>query len=221
MALLKDIVERRLEELGISPPEASRRGGLDRGFVADIVYGRKKSVSHEQLPRLAAALDCSVGYLVGETDNPQGFRNELDIEGVVEAGVWRLQTAPPQLPKLPLVGAPNPLGRQIAFLVRDDGADLLGITDGMVVVGIRYDDARAFGRHLRTGDVVVVRQVRDDGAEFSTSIREVVLGDDGTAALELRSRRIEVPAIPFHEGGDNHHIDVMALVTRGVKVFNL
>lgn len=64
MKPLADKVEARLAELDRNPFEAARIGGLERSFINDIRIGRKKSVSYEKLPAVAAALDWSLAELM-------------------------------------------------------------------------------------------------------------------------------------------------------------
>lgn len=64
---LKQLVERRLDELGLNPFEAATRAGLNRLFIRDILKDRKKSVQGNNQARLALALDMTVEDLVKET----------------------------------------------------------------------------------------------------------------------------------------------------------
>jgi len=61
---LKANVESRLEELGINPYEAARRGGLERNFVQDILHERKRTVRGDNLNKLAKALACEPADLI-------------------------------------------------------------------------------------------------------------------------------------------------------------
>lgn len=72
---LKANVERRLNELGINPYEAARRGGLERNFVQDILHERKRSVRGDNLDRLARGLACEPADLI-----PSGKRTVDRIE---------------------------------------------------------------------------------------------------------------------------------------------
>jgi SOS-response transcriptional repressor LexA len=56
MKTLKDIVETRLEELGLGAVEAAVQGGIERTFIRDIVEGKKKSVRSDKIAGLARAL---------------------------------------------------------------------------------------------------------------------------------------------------------------------
>ncbi len=56
MQNLKEIVAKRIKELGLEPIPAAKSVGLERGFIRDIIVGRKKSVSSNKITLLAKAL---------------------------------------------------------------------------------------------------------------------------------------------------------------------
>jgi len=56
MSKLREIVVKRLEELGLGPVEAAVQAGIERSFIRDIVEGRKASVRSDKMPMLARAL---------------------------------------------------------------------------------------------------------------------------------------------------------------------
>ncbi|WP_234835843.1 S24 family peptidase [Sinorhizobium meliloti] len=72
MTDLKTIVEKRLEELGLSPIEAATRAGLERTFLRDIIVGRKKSVRADKMGELARALSLDPGALARNEMVPVG-----------------------------------------------------------------------------------------------------------------------------------------------------
>lgn len=63
MTDLKTIVSERLAELGLKPIPAATAVGLERGYIRDIVAGRKKSVSSDKIPLLAKALQLDASRL--------------------------------------------------------------------------------------------------------------------------------------------------------------
>lgn len=77
---LKANIERRLEELGINPYEAARRGGLERNFVQDILHERKRTVRGDNLERLAKALGCDPADLL---PSARKRRDEVEYREVV------------------------------------------------------------------------------------------------------------------------------------------
>lgn len=56
MTTLKEIVAKRLEELGLGPVEAAVQGGIERTFIRDIVEDKKKSIRSDKVESLARAL---------------------------------------------------------------------------------------------------------------------------------------------------------------------
>lgn len=61
---LKEVVRERLASLERNPFEAARRGGMERGFINDILQGKKTSVRGESLAKVAKALDWSLERMV-------------------------------------------------------------------------------------------------------------------------------------------------------------
>lgn len=69
---LKEAIRTRLQELGISAREASRRAGKNLGYVGDILDGRSKAPEGENILRLAQALDMEAADLLGDSAAPRG-----------------------------------------------------------------------------------------------------------------------------------------------------
>lgn len=84
---LKDTVRSRLDELGRSPFEAARRGGLQRHFVNDILAGKKRSVRGDNLARLAQGLDWTVEELLGGASITNDLREIVGYVGADPEGV--------------------------------------------------------------------------------------------------------------------------------------
>lgn len=59
-------VRRRLTQLGRSPIEAAQRVGLERNYLRDLTKDKKNSLNQRHLSKVAAALDWTVGQLLGE-----------------------------------------------------------------------------------------------------------------------------------------------------------
>lgn len=64
---LKELVERRLDELGRNPFEAATMAGLDRLFIRDILKGKKQTVRGSNQARLALAIDMPLEDMVRMT----------------------------------------------------------------------------------------------------------------------------------------------------------
>lgn len=91
---LKARVERRLGELGITPAEATRRGGLGRTLIYEIINGVTRHVRVDTAAKLARGLDCDIGYLTGGQSEPrmsgatQARTSTALVVGDIGAGVW-------------------------------------------------------------------------------------------------------------------------------------
>lgn len=91
--ILRERVGNRLADLHLNSFEAARRAGLGRDFVNDILNGRKKSVRTEGLRRLADALQCDAGWLIGDSDTPVFVASApseiVFVEADIAAGLYR------------------------------------------------------------------------------------------------------------------------------------
>lgn len=63
MADLRTIVTDRIKELDLKPIAAAESVGLERGFIRDIIAGRKKSVASDKMVLVAHALQLDPGAL--------------------------------------------------------------------------------------------------------------------------------------------------------------
>lgn len=66
MSVLSDNISKVLKEKGLTPYQLSLAAGKNKQFVADLLSGRAKSTSHENLTYLARVLNVAVGQLTGE-----------------------------------------------------------------------------------------------------------------------------------------------------------
>lgn len=58
-------IKERLDKLGISEREASRRAGFSPSYVGDVIHGRSKEPAMPRIIKLARALECESGWLIG------------------------------------------------------------------------------------------------------------------------------------------------------------
>lgn len=165
--MLKDRVQARLEALGISQFEAAERVGRDKYFIYDFLIGKKASFKGDGPAKVARALECSIDYLSGTTDEvgtppvsgdiPVAPIKFLAYGGPIEDGVYRQSGV--SLEKLPVSVDPLdgvPLKDQIVFLMRGNAyAASHGIRDGAAVKCLVPSAA---GSAMRSGSWVVVRR---------------------------------------------------------------
>lgn len=144
---LKEIVETRLDQLGLSPIEAATRHGVERTFLRDILTGRKKSVRSDKMPLVAKLLDLDVaalskGQLVpidaATIDEPEPAGYDIPLMGYIGAGAEiepEYEQVPPE--GLDQITLPFPLPDDlIAFEVRGESM-LPFYKNGFVIVAYR------------------------------------------------------------------------------------
>lgn len=167
MDTLKEKVEARLKDLERNPFEAARRAGLERGFINDILNGRKRSVRGENLIKLAIGLDCDPNYLIGRQTTPKSSLNEgpgiVRIQGEVAAGVW-LDCGLDGWDNYELESSPFPPdGRfttesQFDVIVRGSSINRFA-RDGQRLRCVLFD---AYPWPLQDDDIVIVERFRGD-----------------------------------------------------------
>lgn len=165
---LKDRVGKLLDERGINPFEAARRGGLERSFVNDIMIGRKESVRGANLEKLAVGLGTTAQYLLtGDgsdaverklpADEPEATLPEFDIRAGASYGggqddsAWEAIEGPDGA-----VAAHRPVARwgmPRGFVERELGVTY-GFADIIQIRGDSMEDGTA--KALASGDRVIV-----------------------------------------------------------------
>lgn len=217
----KDRIEQRLADLGITQFEAGKRAGRSRTFIHDFLSGRKDEFKGNGPAEVAAALECSIEYLMGESDEvglpPSSGRIDIGpapsqslpsmplrdliagtipAVGVIEEGVFRSPDAPingPAWSVAPMVGID--VAAQIVFLVRGDAYSSHGLLDGAAVKCTRYDAASDV---LRSGSWGVVRRQRGDTVE--TTLRELQYFQDRIVLRPL-AKGAEIVEVSYQELG--------------------
>lgn len=204
--LLRDRVKARLDTLNINPFEAARRAGFERGYVNDLLIGKKISMREKSLAKLADALECDPGYLLGRQAVPSRQIGScgIPLAGIAEANAWR-RADDPGVPDTPIPISPDPRfdpERIQLYLIRGDHAGGIGATDGSVIAVLTNAGP------YRDGDVVLVERLRDDERELS--IRVISGG-----ALSARPLRNSIPAIPLSDAR------IIGMVVSATRIFGL
>jgi hypothetical protein len=204
---LRERLNARLEALRINPFEAERRAAMKRGYINDLLIGKKATMRGAMLAKVAEALECDPDYLIGAQPAPRlgGAPDGVGtpIFGIIEPGVWREADAP-DIPTKPLPMAPDPrfpADRQRWFLTRGDTWQSLAIADGSVVIAVS-------GVPVRDGDPVVVRRTQPNGAT-ETCLRVM----DGGDYRAVPGTRVHPEVIP---GGE---AEVLGLVVMAFRTF--
>lgn len=162
-------VAERLEALGINAFDAADRGSFpDRKFVYDITTGRKGGVRGANLRALAAALECSPEYLLGETDEISRtivgeIASKVWVRGKVAAGMW-IDVSIEQDGKFERMESPFPVDprypaeAQFDLIVQGTSVDRFA-RDGQRLRCISPDGS---GRDWQEGDLVVAVRFRGE-----------------------------------------------------------
>jgi len=165
---LKDIVTARLADLRRNPFEAARIAGLERGFINDILAGKKRSVRGENLEKLAIGLDCDPDYLLGRQNTAKlSFSKHTPgvvyIRGEVAAGMWLdagldgWDTCEYEPSPFPPDGR-FPTDAQFDLIVRGTSINRFA-KDGQ---RLRCVSADTFPYQIQDNDIVIVERYRGD-----------------------------------------------------------
>lgn len=185
MSDLKTIVTERLAELGKKPIPAAVEVGLERGYIRDIIAGRKKSVSSDKLPLLAQALQLDPAKLAELQAVPVAPRPESDAR---PAPVEMPSRA--QMPRdVPVLGtaAGSAIG-QGAFQISEGVIDYVARPPGLMqsrdvyalfVENVSMEPLYRAGdlifvsphRPYRVGDCVVVQEAGDHDGDVTAYVK--------------------------------------------------
>lgn len=195
-------VQARMNALNLNSAETSRRAGLGRTSVHDLISGRKQTIEAGALISLARALETTPEYLMGEDDVvARRAVGEIPVVGIAELGAWRSSDAP-MVPRA--VAVHESMADATAYLVRGNGAEAVGIHDSSIVIAVKRDV-------IKHGDVVVCRQRRDELVE--TSIRQAQITDIGMM-LVAPTLGLKVAALP------ESAVEILGVVVRAIILFH-
>lgn len=201
---LLERIQARLAVIGKSAHKASLDSGLGADFIRNIERGSIKNPTAESLLKLADALETTIMYLLGMTNDPApnllaGGGARLPVRRGVQAGVWVDASAARPKDRASEI-APSALyagAAQWAEPVLDDHLAGLGVKQGALLHCV---DARAIQYQPKHGDVVIVRRVREGGLEERTGR----LVRAASAGLELAT-----------QPGDSDREDALPMVRNG------
>ncbi|WP_336801673.1 XRE family transcriptional regulator [Kaistia sp. MMO-174] len=219
-------VKERVEVIGKSPITLARSVGLERGYINDLMIGRKASIRADKLSLVAQALGCDPDYLTGDQEEVRKPVAEtvprdhswVEFGGICETEAWRSEAAMrsvtvPEVTPME-VDSRFPGLENRAFLVRGDGMAGEGIYDGMLVAAVKFPGAP------QPGSVVVCRRSRAGGREIELSLRLVEAAGDGLvlraspARAENSFAPISLSRLPTGE-----KVEIVGIVTRAIKLF--
>ncbi len=223
--IVAERIRARLDALGKTARGASLEAGLSPDAIRGVLRGMSKTPRGETLQRLARVLDCSITYLLGESDDisaavdvAAGNGLRVFVRGAVQAGEWREAV---ELPRedwtyfdLPADGRYPGVER---FLLKVVGPSMNQIfADGSVIECVRFFD---IGRVPQQGDYVVVHRARADGL-YEATVKQYMVDDEGKVWLWPRSTHpAHQQPIALEPNGRIEETTVHALVIRATVLF--
>lgn len=243
---LAERISERLLILDKNPSSVALEAGLGRSAVRDILAGKAKKPQANTVAALARALECSVAYLMGETDDPLSrtadefadFDPRLaQVWGRLEAGVYRERDNPAEVhegdARQVLIYKDLRLKEKsvTVFEMGDNSLSGIQIVKGdllTVAFHVLEDEVT-----LRDGMIVVCQYAPADPNIVETSARIVEIAD-GEVSLKFASegyggRTLTFPEPLEKEGGffvgwdvspagKAYVVGVVVRVTRSAKV---
>lgn len=211
---LQKRVKAAMDAKGMNALQTSKKAGLGESFVRDILRGKTRSPSAENMEKLANALEVSVDDLmgvvaaVGSTAAPNVG---LEVASDVAAGLWlevTMQDAPHEHETIPAARDPRfPRAPQYALRVVGDSMDL-EFPEGSYVTCVDWWGA---GLQMKDGQVIHVERKRAGGQLVEITIK-VLESRDGAWWLAPRSSNPKWTAFPV-EATEDTEIAIKGVVT--------
>lgn len=216
-------------------PLATAMGKSD-SFVRDILRGKTKVPSAENLDRMAAALGTTTDYLLGKTDQAETLGPAVEVStkpleygGRVQAGAFLSiddyfsQDEDGHIPDFVTTHPSYARAKQYAWLVVGSSMDLVDIKDGMWIVGVEYLDYIDQYRDVETGDFVIVERIRAGGHEREVTVKEVRFYRDRMELIPRSSDpSIETIVVPHDMTADSdaETVKIKAVVIAAYRDFS-
>jgi SOS-response transcriptional repressor LexA len=216
---LQKRVRQRMDFLGLNALQTAKTAGLGDSFVRDILRGKTRSPSAENLAKLAGALQTTVEYLMGANDD-NVETVEIEVQGLpviseIHAGTWLEVTVfdGEQEPHIiPVARDPRfPRARQYALLVRGDSMDL-EYPDGTYVTCVDFWDS---GVEIASGLRVHVER-RMGGGQFVEITVKAIERTGEQFFLVPKSSNEKWQSIPI-EGDEQTEVVIKGVVTGGYR----
>ncbi len=227
-------LQQRIDELGWSKAELSRRSGINYDSINKYLRGGIDNPRGNILEKLASTIDRSVLWLrdgvekaEAELSHIGGRMVPVRTAGTVEAGTFREvdefdQGEPDEIYLPPDAKYPN--ARQMAFIVAGDSMNNLlprPILPGDKAICVAYADIASEVK-LRDGMVVVVQRQRDGGHFREWSIKQIEIYEDRTVfAPRSHNAKHKPIVVPRDIDADNgEEVEVIALLRRVVNDYD-
>ena len=181
----------RMDMKGLNAYQTALQAGLGGSFVRDILRGKTRSPSAENLEKLARALDTTVDWFTAElaeadsTSSPSTFEIDgLLVQGSIQAGHWVDRSIVDEYDErevIPVARDPRfPRARQYGLQVIGDSMDI-DYPDGSYVSCVDFNDS---GLGIRPELVVHVERRNGHLVEATLKVIEMI---DGKLMLSPRS----------------------------------
>lgn len=179
----------RMDMLGLNAYQTARKAGLGDSFVRDILRGKTRNPSYENLAKLAVALETTTDWFLGNSDEFKPLKGAqaiggLDVIGKIHAGNWvdrSIIDFDEEHEIIPVARDPRfPHARQYALAVVGDSMDK-EYPDGSYVTCVDMFDS---GLSIRDGMIVHVERHNGPLVEMTLKAVETV---DGIRMLSPRS----------------------------------
>lgn len=231
-SILQKRLRERMEELGVKPAPLAKKAGLGDSFVRDILRGKTRSPSADNLVKLSRALGTTPEYLTGiKTNDNIGGPIEgppLEFAGTVRAGMFRpvdeyfVQDGV-DVPEFITAHPAYKKARQYTWRVEGSSMDLADIRDGMWIVGVVYGDYVDHYGDVESGAFVVVERLRNGGSERELTVKEVKFYRDRMELLPRSSDPTHQPIVIPHNreaDSDTETVSIVAVVVGAYRDFS-
>jgi SOS-response transcriptional repressor LexA len=242
MNVLVRNIERRLEELGLTATEVSRRatGSADtiRNWQRSAAKGSTTGATVRTLEPIARVLGLTVPQLVGieNTESVDAVSGPVPIlsasvpfGGKVGAGgflpvleYFNQDDENRTVPQTAVRHPAYPTIPQFAWLVEGDSMTEANILDGMWVIAGTYSDYVDRVGDVDNGQYVIVERTRFGGSERELTLKEVQFTRGGMRliprSLNLRHKELFIP-LDHKADGDEETVRILAVVLAAVMDF--
>lgn len=211
-------VRERMQEKEMKAAPLGVSLGLGNSFVRDILRGKTRSPSAENLAKLAAALETTPAFLMGKgVDRELTDRKPIPVRGIpyrgeVAAGVWTevgegVSEPDDWLPINPLPQYPE--GSVYCLTVKGDSLDKIALPGSTLVCVDLY----SAGVDFKDGDLVIVERSKAQGGMLEMTAKRVRTVKGGFELYpESNNPKWRPMPFPRAKTADNESVRVIARV---------
>ena len=210
-----------MAELGLNAFQTAKKAGLGDSFVRDILRGRARSPSSENLLKLASALETDIGWLLYvdrdavPASPKQDFVlndkiNTLKVIGVIQAGNFKDITMVDNetISEEIQIPSDNRFSKTIQYALKIEGDSMnLKFPDGTYVAVIGLIES---GIELKPGMTVHVERTMGGGQYVETTLKEIQSINGKTELIPRSTNPIHKPLVI--EGGEDMEVQIKGVV---------